>query len=146
MKKTWIVVAHRAGARIFEHSGPRDLRLVEDIAHEEGRKKSSELESDAPGMAFSRQGQGQHAMSKEESAAERVAASFARDLADRLATGRKANRFEAVVLVAEPRFLGRLREALDTQTAHQVTASVGKDLAHASVHELPAYLQDVLLI
>lgn len=146
MKRTWVVVAHRAGARIFEHTGPSALRLVEDIAHEQGRMKSSELESDSPGTSFSRQGPGRHPMPKEESAHERVAANFARDLAGRLDAGRKGNRFEGIVLVAEPGFLGMLRHALDGQTAGLVSGSVSKDLAHAAVHELPKYLQGVLLI
>lgn len=146
MKRTWVVVAHRAGARIFEHTGPNALRLIEDIAHEDGRKKSSELESDTPGMSFSRQGPGRHPMPKAETAHHHVAMSFARELAGKLDAGRKGNRFEGIVLVAEPRFLGMLREALDGQTAGRVAASVSKDLAHAAAHELPAYLKDVLLI
>jgi len=146
MKRTWVVVAHRAGARIFEHTGPSALRLVDEVAHAQGRKKSSELESDAPGMSSSRTGTGRHPMPKEETAHDHVAAAFARDLAGRLDAGRKDNRLEGIVLVAEPRFLGMLRGALHAQTAALVDASINKDLANAPAHELPRHLEGVLLI
>lgn len=145
MKNTWVVVAHRAGARIFEHAGPAmGLTLVEEIAHEEGRKKGSELDSDRAGMTFSRKGPGRHPMGAEDASHDRLATSFAKELGNRLATGRNARRFEHIVLVAEPRFLGMLRDALDAQTTALVAASIGKDLAHVAQRDLPAHLESVL--
>lgn len=145
MNRTWFLVAHRAGARIFEHAGPgQPLTLVESIAHEAGRKKSSEIDSDAPGMTFSRVGPSRHPYSVEESAHERVATNFARELGTRLADGRTANRFKKVVLVAEPRFLGMLRDALDPHTAALVVGTVHKDLAHVPEHALAEHLGDAL--
>ena len=145
MNRTWFVVAHRAGARILEHAGPgQQLTLVEDIAHEAGRKKSSEIASDSPGMSFSRVGPGRHPYATEESAHERVAANFARELGARLATGRTTNKFNKVVLVAEPRFLGMLRDGLDRQTAAQVVGTVHKDLAHVPEHALAEHLGDAM--
>jgi protein required for attachment to host cells len=44
------------------------------------------------------------------------------------------------VLVAEPRFLGMLRAALDDQTGALVHATVGKDFAQVPLHDLPPRL------
>ena len=44
-RPTWVLVAHRAGARIFAHPGPgRGLALEREIDHPEGRKLSGEID------------------------------------------------------------------------------------------------------
>jgi protein required for attachment to host cells len=147
MKTTWVVVAHRAGARIFEHKTPgKGLQLVQELQHAAGRLRSSEIDADRPGRAFDRAGQGRHALSTEESAHEHAAAAFARELAERLHSGRTDNRFGQLVLVAEPRFLGLLRGALDGVSASMVAGTVSKDLAHLQARELLPHLQTVLLV
>jgi protein required for attachment to host cells len=46
------------------------------------------------------------------------------------------NEFERLVLVAPPRFLGRLRSSLDAPTQQLVVGSLDKDLARAKEEEL----------
>ena len=145
MKTTWVVVAHRAGARILEHRVPgKGLTLVTQVDHKEGRLKNSQINTDRPGRAFQRAGEGRSAMTTEESAHERDAASFAREVADLVHAGRTENRFSQLVLVAEPRFLGILRGALDGVTAAQVAGTVSKDLAHVEVRDLGPHLEHVI--
>lgn len=145
MSKTWIIVSHRAGARILENTRT-GLRLVSDISHDTGKLKDGEINSDRPGRAFDRVGGGRHAMSSEEAPHDRVANGFARELAEVLRVGRHEQRFDRLVLVAEPRFLGMLRGALDHQTAELVRDAVTKDLAHVPLHELPDFLRDVSML
>jgi protein required for attachment to host cells len=145
MKTTWVVVAHRAGARILEHRIPgKGLKLVTQVQHEAGRLKNSEINTDRPGRAFQRGGEGRSPMATEESAHDRDAASFARELAELVHTGRNENRFAQLVLVAEPRFLGLLRGALDGVTATIVAGTVSKDLAHLDVRDLAPHLENVI--
>jgi protein required for attachment to host cells len=148
MKSTWIVVAHRAGARILQHMGPNQgLRLIEQVEHEAGRRRSGEIDSDRPGMAYARAGKGGgHPMNAEQSPHEHAAEQLARTLATALSRGRNENRFDQVVLVAEPRFLGILRGTLDPVTASLVSGTVGKDLAHVETRDLAPHLRDVLLV
>ena len=64
MATTWILVAHRGGARIFENrSGERELKLVENIDHAVGRLQAHELESDRSGRSFDRMGDQRHGIS-----------------------------------------------------------------------------------
>ncbi len=141
MSKTWILVAHRAGARIFESSGPgMGLRRIEEIPHPEGRLENRQIGSDKPGRSFDSHGVGRHALGKEHDEVETVAQAFAHKLAAHLDNARAKNAFTKLVLVAEPRFLGLLRVALTAPTAALVSAKVEKDLGHVSDHDLLAHL------
>ena len=141
MTTTWILVAHRGGARLLANSGPgKGLQLVETIPHPDGRLKDGDINADRPGRAFDIVGAGRHSMSKEQSQTERIAEQFARMLVERLQQGRNENRYSALVLAAEPRFLGALRAALDAPTAALVTATLDKDLGGIETRDLAQHL------
>lgn len=145
MNTTWIVVAHRGGARFFENPGPgKGLKLVETIEHPEGRLKNGEINSDKPGRAFDKVGGGRHSMSTEQAPIERVAQQFAKLLSEKLIKGRTQNRYAKLVLVAEPRFLGELRSALDSPTTALVSATLDKDLGGVEDRDVPKHLNDVI--
>ena len=69
---------------------------------------------------------------------------FARQLAAALDEAVAARRPHRVVLVAPPRFLGHLREALSKPVSALVGASLDHDLSAVPEHELPARLADLL--
>ena len=62
METTWILVAHRSGAQLFERQGRKDLNLLQDIPHTERQLTDSELYTDKPGRAFDRAGKGRHCL------------------------------------------------------------------------------------
>lgn len=144
MNTTWILVAHRGGARLFENLGAgKGLQLVEDIPHTQGRLKNGEINADKPGRAFDTFGR-RHGMSQEHEAADQVSLMFAKHLCDRLEKARAENRFGKLILVAEPRLLGELRAALDKHTAALVSATLDKDLAGVDNRDLPKHLGGVI--
>lgn len=145
MTTTWVVIGHRAGARIFEHRGPgKGLSLIRDRQHPLGRVKESEAYADRNGRAFDSHGMGRHGYGHQESSHDRAAADLARDLADTLTAARNENRFRRLVLVAEPKFLGMMRDALDPETAKLVSSELRKDLANVDEQALPKHLGAVL--
>lgn len=149
MATTRVVVAHQTGARFMEHRPGfgRHLTLVKQLEHPEGRKKSSELDTDRAGASASSgggTGGGGRSMSTEHSAHQHVAAQFAKEIADELKKERAHGEFNDLILVAEPRFLGLLRGSLDSQTAHHVVSSVSKDLASVSSGDVAQHIRDVL--
>ncbi|MEQ8660814.1 MAG: host attachment protein [Gammaproteobacteria bacterium] len=145
MHEKWLVVADRSGARIMAvRDGGKVLEPRVTLEHPEGRLQDRQIDSDRPGRSFDSGGEGRHAMTREESASERIAADFAREIASHLDKARGAGRLDELVLVAEPRFLGLLRDAVDKHTAGCVIASVDKDLAHLAPDELVAHLGDAL--
>lgn len=146
MKTTWILTAHRSGAALFAHKGPGALHLVREVAHPEGRLKDSELGEDAPGRSYESGGTQRSSLGTDRSPARDVSAAFARSLADLLARGRVEQAYDQLVLMAEPRFLGALRGALDARTTSTVIGSVAKELPHPTEVEVRGHLRDLLLV
>lgn len=147
MSKTWILVAHRAGARLFLSAGPgKGLALVRNIDHPEGRLKGSEIVSDRQGRAFESHGAGRHAYEAPHDPTDSAATQFARELAAILDQGRNEGRYEQLVLVAEARFLGMLRGALSREAAARVSHTLEKDLGAVSEHDLPSRLQGIVAL
>ena len=146
---TWIVVAHDAGARVFEtHGRGTGLALVEEIEHPEGRARDRDMASDRPGRAFRKNSgdPGRASMSQSEGPHDRAVSDFARALAEKLKDARTQNRYWRLVLVAPPRFLGLLRSSLDGPTAKLVTASLDKDLASEKTSELAERLGELIAL
>lgn len=69
------------------------------------------------------------------------AKAFAREIAGELATARTAQRFDALVLVAEPGFLALLRDALDHATRRRVRSEIPEQLLDASDAELARQIE-----
>lgn len=147
MDTTWILVADRAGARLFGQRGRgKPLTLLRDFPHPEGRLRNQDIDADKHGRAFDSMGEGRHAMSTEQAPTDRVAERFAKELAQTLDQGRTQNAYGDLVLVAEPAFLGMLRAALPEPLAAKVTASVNKNLAHVNERDLLDHLGDALRV
>ena len=144
---TWIVVAHRAGARIFSHVGRgKPLEPVAEIDHPEGRKQTVDIDTDRSGRNRDPGGGGAHATTHKTDSHEHIAERFAHDLAHRLRGGRNDHEYGRLVLVAEPHFLGLLRGQLDHDTAKLVIGTVDKDLAQSKPDEIVPRLAAVLSI
>ncbi len=147
MKTTWILVAQRAGARLFVHRGyGRAVQLVREVSHPEGRLPDRELGTDRPGRSYSTGSAGRSSLSQHEGPSEHLATAFAATLAEILRKGRDEHAYDTLVLVAEPRFLGKLQGALDPATAARVVGTVPKELTSATEVELTATLGAVMPI
>lgn len=142
MESTWVITADSVGARLLERN--RDSKdgytLVDELFHPEGRLREADLVSDRPGRVSDRAAFGRHAGAPPESAHDHEVSGFARDLASKLEQARVAGRFSRLVLAAEPRFLGLLRGALDSNTARCVIGVVPKNLQRTALSELSGRL------
>lgn len=144
VKTTWIVVAHRGDARIYELRGFRDgLKLVYDMAHPEGRLKNGEIDTDRPGRSMGYSSHRNPYTSHQDSV-QRVAQTFGNEIGQYLDRARMDHRFEQLMIVAEPSFLGVLRGALNSQLESMVVATLDKNLAHCNERELPEYVYEPL--
>ncbi|MEN9727451.1 MAG: hypothetical protein RL434_1817 [Pseudomonadota bacterium] len=146
-QRTWILVAHRAGARIFAQTAPHQaLTLVESIAHPEGRLRNHDLDADAGGRSFDSQGSHRHALETEHSATDHLAETFAKSLVAKLRAGREAKACDRIILVADPRMLGKLRDAMDAFTAAAADRSLDKDLGNLPDSEVIPYLKNAFTL
>lgn len=140
---TWYLVANQSTAKFFESTAAsRAIHLMNEIEHKEGRLHEGDLVTGSKGAVFQSAGQGQQrATEPEVSATEHEAEKFAGELAGDLYKARLDGRFNKLVLVAAPSFLGQLRSALDKTTASLVVKEVDKNLAGQSSRDLEKELQ-----
>jgi len=146
-KKTWVVVADGAHARIFLNEGP-GTGLVPALDHDliGNRLPSHDMGSDRPGVSFSSAGPGRRAMAPHTDPHVHAEHEFIRQVAMAIKQGLNAHTFEQLVLVAPPKALGELRAEIDPQAAKMIKADLNKDLTHLTPHQLAEHLEDILKV
>jgi protein required for attachment to host cells len=126
-----ILVADQREANFFETEGLRaPLSWISKLENDTGRLQDRDLESDRPGRTFDRVGPGRHAVDGERSAKRQQQVRFAKQMAERIETDRQERSFDRLVVIAGPRMLGLIREALPETSRAFVAAEVPKDLVH----------------
>ncbi len=125
-----VVVADESKAILYSHetlSGP--LRQLSHFDNEAARMKTEELISDRGGRSFDSHGHGRHTMAGDKNSPKQQAAEvFARQIAQRIASSTHKGTCRGFALVAAPRFLGLLREAISSSTKVEPWTSVDKDV------------------
>ena len=141
MDRTWIVVGDASRARIFETDSVTDeLEEVGNLVHPASRLHRRDIDSDAPGRSYHSTTSERHAFSLGRDPKEQTAIDFAKEVAAHLEKGRLEARFQHLVLVAPPAFLGRLRAEFKHPLADCVTREIAKELSHLKTHELHLHL------
>jgi protein required for attachment to host cells len=144
MKSTFILVADNARARIFTADTPSSpLEEIDALAHTEARLHDREMTSDLPGK-IKGEGSVGHAFEQPTDPKKHEADNFAHRLADYLEEAHNANKFEQLLIIAEPSFLGLLRNQLPEQIKKLVCFELDKNITTHSSDDirkhLPAYL------
>jgi protein required for attachment to host cells len=140
MKQTWILIADSSRARIFTTDAPSSpLEELEGFSHAESRLHDREITSDLPGKIQGGIGGG-HAFEQKTDPKKQEAINFAHSLAHHLEAGSNANQFEQLMIIADPSFLGLLRDELSEQVKKKLSFELDKDLTKHSVAEIQAHL------
>ena len=141
LKTTWILVADRARARLFELAG-RDGKLVEieTFVNPDGRGPERNQTTDRKPRVHESMGATRHAIEPHTSLRDKSADRFARELDESLERGRVARRYEHLVLVALPQFLGTLRAALGKHVRERVVVEVPHEMTTKAPEEIRACL------
>lgn len=136
MRSGWVLVADSAAARILEYDKEK-LEPVEEFDHPAGRENGRDLMGNRPN-------QNQHNMEKTRKGEEHQnlrddeSRKFAKQLSTYLSKAHAQNRFQTLALVADPRFLGMLRQELDSPVAGCVATSIDKNAVRMKPKELAA--------
>jgi len=137
MASYWILAADSTEARLFtrdkKFSPPVEVR---DWLHPESRLPGRDLENDRQGATFSSHGYGQNDNQKHTEPKKREAQDFARELAGHLDAARANGEFKSLSIVAEPAFLGLLRDKLDGKTLELIDREVSKSLTRRSAETI----------
>lgn len=139
----WVVVANRVEARVFHQGRPRNkLKLLKTFLNPDGRLHKRELDADRPGNGAGRIGGTAlrpYKLEKGDSH-EQAAIKFAKKIANYIKKERQNQNFDEVVIIAEPKFMGQLRSALDRPTTAMIGDWIKKDLHQADDKQILSHL------
>jgi protein required for attachment to host cells len=142
---TWIVVADRGRAIVFENGGVgKGVKRAALPEKESPHRAAREIMADKPGRAFDSKGQGRHAMEPHTDPVKTELRHFLAEIVEDLTHAHNDRRFERLVLVAPPATLGELRKLLPESLKQKVVGEIDKDLTHATTPELTRQLGEVL--
>ncbi len=129
-KTYWVIVADEAQAKIYtreKRRSPLTEKLSLDNAA--GRKKRGELLADRGGRSFDSFGAGRHTMGVEKTDPKKHAAMvFAKQIAERVGKVTHDGSCRGYALIAPPRFLGLLRDAVSRTCKFEPFKTIDKDV------------------
>ena len=149
MATTWIIAADESRARVLQVLD-REQRLTEidDLVNPSGRLQDRELETDAEPRFSGHGGLGKPGAGRNsgpasdreaQGAVEHSVNVFAREVGRYLDKARKESRYDQLVLVAPPKFLGALRKELHKEVEKLVAEELPKDLSWFNAREIERY-------
>lgn len=136
MSLKWVAVVDRSEARIFD---AETMGRIHTLKNSLGREKNRAFTTSKPGSARSRFGAraSTHGLTGEKNPHDQVTIQFAKKLNAFLKKRLGEKRFERLILAAEPRMKGWIREGMD-RSVNKLCEWKSKDFAHFSDHELKA--------
>ena len=137
--RTRVVVADRGEARFYDYESGNSLTVVGRITDPKSRLHNRDFNSDRPGRVFdhaaksgARRGAVAHHDTGSESTPLKLEAKkFAESICREIEDADQSKSFEQLVIMAEPSFLGLIREAMPEHLINKVVLQVHKDLVHS---------------
>ena len=143
-KKTWVLVAHRVGATLYQRiDNQKQIELLREIDYPQGKLKSSQIDSDRPGRAMGVSSKRRVSFDVEKGSQKQNEKKFSKRLAQIVNRAALSKKYDKLVLVAGPHFLGLLREDLDKKAAARLIKEFRLDLGRL---RKPAQARKVLSV
>ncbi len=145
LSKHWVLVADGGQARILElQRKPYEFRLVSELVSETQHLTSRELDADASGRSQHALGTASHSIQPRSDAHELEEERFVRSLAGTLDKAARLRVFDHLVLICDPRTLGRLRQCIGRETASRVADELTLNLGRLPLNQLEPRVRSVL--
>lgn len=141
--RPWVLVMSQSMMKIFDRdieSG--DLRYVKTVRNQAGRVRSRFLGRHDHGSIAD--GAHHHALDAGQDAHSTATDAFARRIAKQLEADRAAMEFSSLTIIAEPRFMGKIRKAMSDETLKIVARWITKDFEKAPTEEIAGCVQDAI--
>lgn len=141
MQAKWIALVDASRARIFALNNS-ELEELYNLDHPQSRLHAGDLRTGGKGHAVDKN-TNKASLRRTESPVtpeQKEAEVFAKEIAIFLRNHRIAHDFGALMLVAEPKMLGNLRDKLDQATANTVAVTIDKNLTQHRPEEVLAHL------
>jgi protein required for attachment to host cells len=143
--KYWVLVANSGQARILEmQRKPYEFHQVAELVSESQHLTNKDIVSDASGRVYHTQGPGTHSMKPRSDPQEVAEDQFSRGLAQKMEKAEQLGRFEQLLVVADPKTMGRLRQRLNKAVAGKIADEVSLDLVRLPLPQLETRLRSVL--
>lgn len=143
--KYWVVAADGGTARNYLYMKyPQEFSLVQRLESSTRQQPSREIMSDASGRNYHAKGPASHAKQSRRDAHEQSEDLFVREVIERLEHGARRKDFDQLVLIADPRTLGKLRKTLGSSLKRAVYKDSNLDLTPLSELQLRARVSDLL--
>jgi protein required for attachment to host cells len=146
-KRTWFVIADGGRARVMtrkaEGSGYEEVENFDFVAD---HRQTKDINADRPGRSFNSVGGSRHAMEPPTDPHREEKRKFAHRLCDYLDEKRGANAFDQLVIVAAPRTLGDLRDALSEAVKDKVVEEIAKDIVKVPTADMNDMLGKLVTI
>jgi len=144
MENTWVLVANGSEARVFNLTKRSEgLQLVSEHLHPTSRMKGEKLASDRPGTYMGDSNSMGSASGYEEATSPKdyEIDRFAHELAGILNSGRTANSYGKLAVVAPSAFRGLLNKHMNDQVKKLVAHQIDKDYTKVNERELLGQLE-----
>ncbi len=140
MTRSWILIANSMRARLFAQEGSDALQEFADFTNPDGHYRNHGTYPDRLPRTQESSGNARHAIEPHTNQRDKSQQAFARQLCDVLEEGRVARRFDRLVLIATPRFLGLLHGRLSKSVARMVELEIRHDLTTLTPLQLESRL------
>lgn len=134
--KQYIIAADAARARVFIQERAGEVREIDSLVHAESRQHPGDLRTGGSGGVDDSAGHGIHQSDKSVSTMQNEALAFAKQVAEYMRNASNQNKADSFVVFAAPKFLGALREKLDTRTRSMIAKTSDKDVSKDAEQEI----------
>lgn len=144
-RRTWVLVADAASARVYEKAGKDDdFHEIEALRLTHDHRASHEIGSDRPGRVIESHGAARHGVEPKTDPHRELKRSFAAELAERLMREAGEKKFERLVVVLPPAMLGDFRACVSSALKPLIAGELGKDLTKASRDDIEKHVAEVV--
>jgi len=135
-----ILVTNASEAHVYETKNIRskDLNKIKTLVHPESREKGLDLVSDRPGHYQTNHSA--RSSYEKNNPKETQAEYFAIQLCDELNLNRMHNTYEKLILIAPPKFYGRMQKHLDKHVTELI--HIPKDYTKCKADEIAQHIYD----
>jgi protein required for attachment to host cells len=146
-RTTWILVADGARARGFtRHGVGESLVAIPDGNFTHEVERVAAMGADRPGRVHESADKARHAIAPHTDWRREGKRSFAHTLAEWLERHARTGTYDRLILVAAPRTLGDLREALGAEARERLAGQLAKDLTAHPMADIEEHLRRVKLL
>ena len=137
-----IVIADGEHARFVQPDADNVLRTTNSLDSSSAHLRSRDIGTDRPGRAFESSGGAHHAVGERHDLHAMEKERFVRLIGEQINAGAARGEFDELLLVAPPRALSELREALDAAAQPKLVGVLEKDLVKTPDHDLWPHLRE----